>query len=351
MKQSKSEEIYELENEDVSIRKQKRKFKKTIFKSKTLERDDTLWGMIVASLGSQYIVERENRNGCFDYYECSVGGAIASPHSKSTLACAGDIVKFIPDNKINPSSGMTAGVITEIKDRDKKLSRRAAGRDPYEHVIAANFDTLLIAMSAEFPIYNRRLIDRLAVAAELGCMSAAVCINKIDIAPVDEIADDFEVYQSLGIPVFFFSAVTGERLDEFSKFLDERKSVLLGPSGVGKSTILNRLLGSNQQSVNEISEKTFKGRHTTSHARAFNLPNGAKIIDTPGIREFYLWGVNKDELPLYFHDFDPYYPNCKYPLCSHTHEPDCAVISAVELSKLDLSRYESYLNMFDSLED
>ena len=271
---------------------------------------------------------------------------ISSSYNLNILA-VGDFVWFKPE--LSSRKNINTGTIIKVEERFSFLSRQSIN-SPNEQIIVSNADNLVIVMSVINPIYNRRLIDRYIIAAELGNLKPIICINKIDLFEDDELHYDFKVYQKLGINVFFVSALLGKGMDTFSESLKDTVSILSGPSGTGKSTVINNLLNKEVQSVNDISMKTFKGKHTTSNIQVFQLPNGGEIIDTPGIREFALWGLDKQEVSLYFHDFDPYYEKCKYLHCSHTHEPDCEVIKAVENNLIDHQRYESYLNIYDSID-
>lgn len=312
--------------------------------------DDSVKGRVILSIGRTHHVEvMENEKPII--YECIASGTIISGNDKATVACVGDFVWIQISNTENDSGEMKTGKILKVEDRERKLFRKKVGVSEQEQVIASNVDTLLIFVSAADPFYNRNLIDRYIVAAELGILEPIICVNKMDLMPKDMIKDDFAVYEDLGINVFFTSCEEDTGLNEIRDFLEARDIIMSGPSGVGKSTFINYIIGDYAQEVQEISDRTTKGRHTTSYSRMFRINLKTTIIDTPGIREFGLHGIDKNELSLYYHDFDDYRKDCKYNLCSHIHEPNCAVKSAVENEEIDEQRYISYLNLFDSLED
>jgi len=300
-------------------------------------------GKVIASFGKTYLVEYE-KSGELETQECFLSGKVITPHTNSNVVAVGDEVSFIRSDRESSAS------IIKVEQRNTVLSRTAVGKSPTEHVLASNINYEVIVQSVMFPSYNRRLIDRLLIAAELGSIKPVILVNKIDLFDDDDFRLDFEPYTQMGVPVFFLSAHSGACFDQFEEFIIGKSSVFTGPSGSGKSTILNRLLGTDYQSVGKISLRTTKGRHTTSSVRMLKLPSGGCIIDTPGIREFGLWGIIKDELHLYFHDFEETARNCKYDPCTHTHEPDCAVPQAVENDIIDPQRYESYLSLFESID-
>ncbi|MGE5479713.1 MAG: ribosome small subunit-dependent GTPase A [Chloroflexota bacterium] len=284
------------------------------------------------------------------YYECVIAGALRTGNEDATLVAVGDEVGFITSVNNATASGLPAGMVVSVAERRSFLSRTANLYSHMQHVIAANVDSLLIIMSAAMPFYNRRLIDRYLIASQIGVIEPALCINKMDLIEEPEIIlEDLEIYTSLGVKVFYVSVLENRGMVELRDYVRDRTTVLSGPSGSGKSSILNALIGDEVQAVSEISERTTKGRHTTSSARLFELPDGGEVIDSPGIREFGLWGADRENLPLMFPDFYPYQLDCKYKPCTHTHEPECKVLDALEQGKIDVQRYESYLNIIDTL--
>ena len=305
-------------------------------------------GIVVASLARKIIVETgDNPNKIVD---CTIAGALVSANANSTVAAIGDVVWFVRgENTFTKDSNV--GTIIKIEERKNCYTRKAASKEPYEQVIAANIDKVLVFMSALEPAYNRRLIDRMLVAAELNGIEPIVCVNKIDLVDIKELSKDFDTYLKLNIGVFFTSVIFNQGVDNLYNTINKSDVLMCGPSGVGKSSFLNKVFGSEYQLVQNIAESTTKGKHTTSSSKLFKFPEGGSIIDTPGIREFGIWGLERNELHLYFHDFDDFRLYCKYPLCTHTHEPECAIIDAYENNEIDPQRYESYLNIFDSLND
>jgi len=325
-----------------SFKYKKRKTKRTIIKPNGKIHKDAVKGKVISTLGRLHQVKifKDSK-----IYNAVTAGIVISKNDNQSIVAVGDIVYVVVDNKTNPPTA----IIVKVEERKTHFSRKAIGYNK-EHVIASNIENLIIFMSADKPHYNRRLIDRFLVSAELNSLTPIICINKIDLGDDDDLRDDFIVYQELGIKVVFLSAKYDD-LSEVKAFLKNKVSVLAGPSGSGKSTFLNNLLGINYQDIREVSDKTSKGKHTTSFVRMFELSKEGAIIDTPGLREFAIWGLEKDELALYFHEFDKYNERCKYNPCTHIHEPDCAVIEAVELGDIDFKRYESYLYLYDTIDE
>ncbi|MFP4527367.1 MAG: ribosome small subunit-dependent GTPase A [Candidatus Kapaibacterium sp.] len=304
-------------------------------------------GIVVASLGKTFLVRPAE--GSNSPVECRVAGILISKHEKSSLTAVGDRVKFVRERRISEDTGLPTGSIVAVEERLTILSRRAPGKKPREHVIAANADILLVFMAATGEGFNRRLLDRYLVAAEQGELEPIICINKIDLVDMEEIREVMAPYHDLGYDVIYMSALSGQGVDELTRRLADKECVLSGPSGAGKSTLVNRLLGEEIQQVYEISERTSKGRHTTSFVRMFDLEGGGAIIDTPGIREFGLWAIEPEELSLYFHEFDEFRHECRFIPCTHTHEPGCAVKDAVETCEIDFGRYESYCFLLETI--
>lgn len=324
--------------------------KRILVKNSQIKTKETFTCRVIASFGKSFIVEpiELSITSLNELIICQTKGTLITESDSNYLIAVGDIVE-VQKNKKETQEYKT-GKIISVQKRTSTLSRTAIG-SPNEHVFASNVDKLLIIMAATEPAYNKKLIDRFIIAAEQGSVEPIICINKIDLFDSELMNEDLEIYIKLGIRLFFISCARNSGISELKKLLENSSTVLSGPSGVGKSTLINKLLGEEIQPVNIISERTLKGKHTTSSVKLFHLDNGGIVIDTPGIREFALWNVFREELPFYFHDFDDYYRDCKYLPCTHIHEPDCKVKKAVEDGLIDQDRYESYLNIFDTIED
>jgi ribosome biogenesis GTPase len=246
------------------------------------------------------------------------------------------------------------GVIESIDERTNKLSRRAAGKKVgKEHVIAANIDAAWIIQSALFPKMNPGMIDRFLVMAGVFEIPARVVINKIDLID-SSFADaiDFweDVYADLGYPVYRVSAKTGKGISSIRKAMQHKTNVIVGPSGVGKSSLLNEIQQGLQLRTGEISESTGKGVHTTTYAALYPLSGGGFVADTPGLREFGLVDMQPSDLTHFFVEFHEFADLCKFPNCSHDHEPGCHVLQAAAEGVITPERYESYLNILASLQ-
>jgi ribosome biogenesis GTPase / thiamine phosphate phosphatase len=307
--------------------------------------DNSRPGKVIASMGKLYLVKDSEQ----ELFECVPAGKIITPHIRSTIITTGDNIYYIRDGHLSSESGLPTGAIVIVEQRSNVLSRVAPGRARGEQVIASNVDAMLIFMAADMPAYNKRLIDRYLVASEADGIEPIICINKIDLIERALIEEDLEIYYKLGYKINILSLTTGEGLSELEETVSGKSSVITGPSGTGKSSLINSLTGIESQSVMEISERTRKGTHTTSFSRLFSLKSGGHLIDTPGIREFGLYGIEKEELHLYFHDFDEYRMQCQFSSCTHLHEPGCAVAVALEAGNIDPERYDSYYNIYDSL--
>jgi ribosome biogenesis GTPase / thiamine phosphate phosphatase len=245
------------------------------------------------------------------------------------------------------------GLITDLHDRRNKLSRRAAGRRiNREHVLVANVDFAWCVQASKLPPFNPGFVDRFLIMAEAYGIPAGVIINKSDLILRDDHAEAMaywrELYENLGYPVLLTSAEDGTGIDDLRERLANRLSVVAGPSGVGKSSLLNAVDPTLALRTAAVSQKTRKGRHTTTFAEVHEVARGF-VVDTPGIREFGLWDMAPEELSGYYVEMRNYLGNCRFQPCTHDHEPGCAVKAAVENDEIAPERYLSYLNILESL--
>lgn len=237
--------------------------------------------------------------------------------------------------------------IKGILPRKSVLARRAAGSSNRKQVLIANIDQVVVVFSATLPPISLPTLDRFLVVVEANELLARIVINKMDLASRDETTALLQPYMDAGYAIDFTSAETGEGLEELRAGLVGKESALVGPSGVGKSSLLNSLypdLNLNLK-VGRLSEAYGKGRHTTVGGFLIRLPDGALVADTAGLREVGLWLVPPDELPYCFPEFQPYLGQCHFSDCSHLAEPGCAVLAALELGTIYPSRYESYVKL------
>lgn len=327
-------------------KREKFKLKNKRVKFKKELDEDKLNGVVYSSIGSINVVKHENGN----LYECQIAGILQTRYKESSLVAVGDKVKIDLLDEYSNHSELQKGIILAIGKRKTKLSRISPKNKHQEHVISANSDAMLIYMAAENPRYNKRLIDRYIVAARAGDIEPVICINKIDLGQPQDIYDDLIYYEDFGLKVFLISLFEKINTAELKEFLSTHNTVIAGPSGSGKSSLINYIFDEEKQAIGEVSLKTAKGLHTTSFVRMFEYGEG-RVIDTPGIREFALWDISKEELPSYFDDFLEFQDLCKFIPCTHTHEPNCAIKTAVEDGYIDVDRYDSYLNLLETLED
>lgn len=310
--------------------------------------NETLAGVVTRVTGASYIVE----TGEGLKVRCRTVPSTVSENEGSNLVAVGDRVGF----RLKASeTDMAEGVISRVEARRTSLVRRREVRrnrsKEKEQVIVANIDQLVLITSFDDPPFNSRLVDRYLVFAESEKLPLLIVVNKIDLDEEGMVEEDLEVYRSLDCNICLVSAEDGRGIDELRELLRDRVSAFSGHSGVGKSTIINLLVGREELRTAETSCKTGKGVHTTTSSAMFPLPGGGYVIDTPGIREFNLSGITRENLRFYYTEFLRFMPECSFSSCSHTVEPGCAVIAAVESESIAPERYESYLALLDSLDE
>ena len=241
--------------------------------------------------------------------------------------------------------------IGEIHPRKSQLARRMPGGGHGERIVAANVDQVVIVFAAAKPEPHVRMLDRFLVIAEGNALDARIVINKIDLVDEAETRQRFADYSRAGYPMHFTSKKQGTGLEELHEALAGRTSVLSGPSGVGKSSLLNGMYRGLNLRVGEISESVNKGRHTTVGGLMHPLPDGGYVVDTPGLREVGMWGMPSEHLDSCFPELRPFIEQCRFGDCTHLAEPDCAVRTAVESGEVSSERYESYAKLRGELED
>lgn len=280
-----------------------------------------------------YVEDEEGR-----VYSCATRRILKTlSTNQRQVVVAGDRVYFqdarLPDGRLE-------GVVERVEPRRGTLSRTSWKR---KHVVVANVEQALIVTSAAEPRLKPNLIDRLLVTCERSGIKPVICVNKIDLVDPASLQPLVGVYAKTGCKTVLFSAKTGFNLDRLRRLLVGKESVVVGQSGVGKSSALNAIDPSLNLRVGEVSRENHKGKHTTTTARLLKLSFGGYVVDTPGIRQFMLWDFAPEEVVGYYRDLRPYENLCKFPDCTHICETSCAVKDAVADGRFDARRYESYL--------
>ncbi|MCL2044896.1 MAG: ribosome small subunit-dependent GTPase A [Oscillospiraceae bacterium] len=285
---------------------------------------DMAGGVVYKALSGFYYVESEE-----GIVECRARGKFRLEKESPFV---GDRVEYTPTE---PGKGF----LTAIYPRKNIFVRPAI----------ANIDIMVIIASAVIPVTDPFLIDRMSVVSENNGCKSIICLNKCDLDPADKL---YDIYSSAGFHTIRTSAQTGEGLMELLNTISNAVCVFTGNSGVGKSSILNRLDPSFQIAVNEVSQKLGRGKHTTRHVELFKLPGGAVIGDTPGFSAFDTERIApKEDIQYLFPDFDPYVEECRFHDCAHIKEPDCAILEALEAGLLQKTRHESYIRLYEQAKE
>lgn len=300
-------------------------------------------GLVIRNTGSLYTVKTTDNVEV----SCKIKGKFRLKGIRTTNPVAvGDrvVLSMQPDG---------TAYITEILPRKNYIIRRASNLSKEAHIIAANLDQALLIVTLTHPATSTTFIDRFLSTAEAYRIPTVLVINKVDLLDDEESRQLLEgveyLYKSIGYKVIKASARTGEGLDEIRLALKDKTSLLSGNSGVGKSTIINRLIPGLDLRTADISATHLTGMHTTTFSEMFPLPEGGYIIDTPGVKGFGTIDYDKYEVAHFFPEIFAESRNCRYGNCTHTHEPGCAVRKALDEYRIAQSRYASYLSILDDI--
>lgn len=303
-------------------------------------------GKVVRNTGSHYIVRADDGR----HISARVKGTFRIRGLRTTNPVAvGDMVWVTED----PDNAQAA-LITKIDPRSNYIIRRSTNLSKESHIIAANIDLAVLVVTLAQPATSTTFIDRFLATAEAYNVKPLLVINKIDLLDDDgrELLEAVTyLYESIGYEVMHVSAATGQGIDSLRERLHDKVSLLSGNSGVGKSTLINLLIPGAEARTSEISAAHNQGMHTTTFSELYELPGGGEIIDTPGIRGFGTIDFDRYEVDHYFPEIFAEGRNCRFDNCTHTHEPGCAVLRAVDESRIAQSRYASYLSILDDTAD
>lgn len=317
-------------------------------------------GVVLGGTGGVWRVQRDDGH----IVEASLRGRVKKSNAgrradgslrRDTVAAAEDTLKLAIGDRVMLEQDESGSVwaIAGILPRRSRLARRAPGGGFGERVVAANVDQVVVVFAAANPEPHPRMLDRFLVIAEANDLAARIVINKVELAGGAGAARErWREYERAGYPVHYTSAKRGEGLDALHDALVGKVSVLTGPSGVGKSSLMNAMFPGLDLRVGEISESVNKGRHTTVGGYLHPLPGpeGGYVADTPGLREVGMWALPPESLDRCFPELRPFLDDCRFGDCTHRVEPDCAVRAALERGEFSAERYDSYLRLREELE-
>ncbi|MEO7083736.1 MAG: ribosome small subunit-dependent GTPase A [Gemmatimonadaceae bacterium] len=326
--------------------------------TESTSQETVVHGVVLGGTGGVWQV-RTDRG---DTVDASIRGRLKKSNSgkradgslrRDTVSAAATTLKLAVGDDVHLEQDDAGGAwaICEILPRHSKLARRAPGGGQGERIVAANVDQVIVMFAAAKPDPHPRMLDRFLVIAEGNELPVHIIINKIDLVGEDVARARFGGYERIGYPVHYTCVKTGVGLEALRSVLTGKRSVVTGPSGVGKSSLLNALFPGANLRVGAISESVNKGRHTTVGALMLPLPgdDGGYVIDTPGLREVGLWAVSVEQLDRCFPEIAALETTCRFGDCRHISEPDCAVREAVRSGAMTSARYDSYLKLLEEL--
>ncbi len=302
-------------------------------------------GLVLKAISGFYTVETAQGE-----IVAQLPGRLKQEWQNSSLVAVGDRVTVL----LNEDG---TGTIDAVAERHSVLSRTRPSAETrrlaadQEQVLVANPDQLIFVFATQNPAPSLRKLDRFLVVAEVNGLTAVICVNKTDLTGLDEARRQFTIYEAIGYRVIYTSAQTGEGIAELRTCLRDKISVLTGSSGVGKSSLLNAVEPGLGLKVRDVSLATGKGMHTTRYAELFPLQEGGYVADTPGIRGLALYDLEPWEVDAYYREIAPLVEHCQFSDCSHRHEPNCAVRTAVAAGHVSRERYESYLRLREEHEN
>ena len=301
-------------------------------------------GLVIKNTGSWYTVRTDDGSTI----ESKIKGNFRLKGIRSTNPVAvGDHVEIVTNQE-------GTAFITAIDDRRNYIIRKSQNLSKQSHILAANVDQAFLIVTVSHPQTSTTFIDRFLASAEAYSVPVVLVFNKCDILSDNERHYQkmmMELYRTIGYDCFEITAKSGEGVDELRKILPGKITLLSGNSGVGKSTLINQILPGANLRTAEISDAHDTGMHTTTFSEMLEIPGGGYIIDTPGIKGFGTFDMEPTELTSYFREIFNFSKDCRFNNCTHTHEPGCAVLKAVEEHYISASRYQSYLSMLEDKDE
>ncbi len=288
-------------------------------------------GKIIKGVGGFYYVYVEAHG----IYECKAKGIFRKNNKKPLV---GDMVKLTP---LPDTDNDMLGSIMELLPRKSELIRPQV----------ANVDQAMVVFAAAEPEPNFNLLDRFLISMSIQDIPTIICFNKVDMVDEDKVKEYMNIYENSGYETCFISVLEDEGVDEIRAYLKNKTTVLAGPSGVGKSSLLNRLKPDANMETGEISKKLKRGRHTTRHSEIFHIEEDTFVLDTPGFSSLYVNDIDKEDIKNYFDEFSEYEDECKFLGCLHINEPVCGVKKALEEGKISRVRYDNYKLLIEEVDN